>query len=38
MPEYIEIIDPYGISPKMALSIKGRMPEEAYLLKKMNGL
>jgi len=29
---YMEIIDPDGISPKMALSIKGRMPEGAYLL------
>jgi hypothetical protein len=30
---YIEIIDPDGISPNMALSIKGRTPEGAYLLK-----
>ena len=30
---YMEIIDPDGISPKMALSIKGRTPEGAYLLK-----
>lgn len=30
---YLEIIDPDGISPNMALSIKGRTPEGAYLLK-----
>lgn len=29
---FLEIIDPDGISPNMALSIKGRTPEGAYLL------
>jgi hypothetical protein len=30
---YMEIVDPDGISPNLALSIKGRTPEGAYLLK-----
>jgi hypothetical protein len=30
---YMEIVDPDGISPNMALSIKGRTSEGAYLLK-----
>jgi hypothetical protein len=30
---YMEIIDPDGISPNMALSIKGRTSDGAYLLK-----
>jgi hypothetical protein len=30
---YMEIIDPDGISPNMALSIKGRTPGGAYLLR-----
>ena len=31
---YMEIIDPDGISPNMALSIKGRTSEEANLFKR----